>query len=975
MNIKLLCLFIFSLPNNIAGFFPLKAGSFEQSGKIGKGCTFGDQHHSVGSSWHPNLGFPFGVMYCIRCDCVKIHTDNRNGKEITKVECHDVRKDCPEVTCKGAKVQRGDCCKTCPEEEQDDQSQAMSQSDRLKSESSFFEKTLNDEETESDESSPTKKYVALLTTNEDQLTGYLARATFSLHRGNLHYSVHHSKYSRPRLVQLINNAGDVLFTHETKINNEFRPIVCGVWRNLPKNILRSLDEGSLSLKLTLKSARISLNNTQSHHRQKTEASIENEYAIGSIQAHRALYSETFSSLLSSEAEGSGGAIVMLTMSRNFKSINYAVLFRNIALDSGRRRKTEQTVHISVELRNQNGDVLRKSEKKVPASQTEYADVWNTNSDMLRLLGKGALYLVIEGQSGRRGTKSRFTGNITTVATCDLIQAVMSGSNCDPPTDTGAVGSAIIHINPDNSVSYDVTLSGISSPVKSLQMTAFYRKRSRVITDLTAQYRDGKAVGLLKEISAKELHLLLNNEARIEVSTEEQTKCELRGNIALLLYSGHLARYQGLPIHLYGSLVVPPVQTGAGGHAWVHLDEECRLHYEIVVSGLNKDIDPSVAAHLHGLAEIAGLEPAHKKLLKGFYGTEARGILKDIPDELYQIMNNGSAFLQVATKRNPSGEIRGRFRIPNKCVGTSVGSTADQELLSGHLKHDTAVHDESIPQRVVSAKERIEADAKSCHFEGRWHRHNSNWSPLYDEKCTTCICEFGNVLCNPVVCPSLSCRRPVIVENECCPVCDDGFSSYMGKPEEDSYTFDSLFRHSNTKFQTEKPRQEKSYVKNIGGCQQDGDPRIHSRGSSWNPFIRPFGHVKCVTCTCSHDDKVTCEKVTCPSTPCANPIRKQSGDCCKVCPGPLKSQRGFPFSRDSGWMQDGTSEGMCSFGRELYSVGSTWRPNVHLVGKISCLTCTCERHPEKGVTRKCVRKCQKTSNDARESFLNLSSFRR
>lgn len=71
---------------------------------------------------------------------------------------------------------------------------------------------------------------------------------------------------------------------------------------------------------------------------------------------------------------------------------------------------------------------------------------------------------------------------------------------------------------------------------------------------------------------------------------------------------------------------PPVGSGAGGHAWLSLDEHCHLHYEISVAGLGRPTDGTVSAHLHGVAELGemGTRPhQHKRLLKGFYSTEVR----------------------------------------------------------------------------------------------------------------------------------------------------------------------------------------------------------------------------------------------------------------------------------------------------------------------------------------------------------------
>lgn len=37
------------------------------------GCTFGDgDFYELGETWHPNLGYPFGEMVCVDCDCVGV---------------------------------------------------------------------------------------------------------------------------------------------------------------------------------------------------------------------------------------------------------------------------------------------------------------------------------------------------------------------------------------------------------------------------------------------------------------------------------------------------------------------------------------------------------------------------------------------------------------------------------------------------------------------------------------------------------------------------------------------------------------------------------------------------------------------------------------------------------------------------------------------------------------------------------------
>lgn len=35
-------------------------------------CTFGKQVRELGSTWYADLGPPFGIMYCIKCECIPV---------------------------------------------------------------------------------------------------------------------------------------------------------------------------------------------------------------------------------------------------------------------------------------------------------------------------------------------------------------------------------------------------------------------------------------------------------------------------------------------------------------------------------------------------------------------------------------------------------------------------------------------------------------------------------------------------------------------------------------------------------------------------------------------------------------------------------------------------------------------------------------------------------------------------------------
>ena len=74
-------------------------------------CRFGDQTYELEQTWHPDLGPPFGIMYCVHCECVPIHKKRRI---VGRVQCKNIKTQCPKVTCPDPILLPGRCCKVCP---------------------------------------------------------------------------------------------------------------------------------------------------------------------------------------------------------------------------------------------------------------------------------------------------------------------------------------------------------------------------------------------------------------------------------------------------------------------------------------------------------------------------------------------------------------------------------------------------------------------------------------------------------------------------------------------------------------------------------------------------------------------------------------------------------------------------------------------------------------------------------------------
>uniref|UniRef100_A0A8C2ZLC0 Chordin n=1 Tax=Cyclopterus lumpus TaxID=8103 RepID=A0A8C2ZLC0_CYCLU len=845
-----------------------------------QGCSFGGRFYSLEDTWHPDLGEPFGVMHCVRCHCEP--QKGRRGKVFGKVNCKNVKQDCPDPDCVDPILLPGHCCKTCPK--------GVKIDSRLDGFEYFHEtgkdkdddlhKSYNDRSYLSSEELATRlslptDFVAVLTGVTDSwlpTSNGVTRARFSLTRTSLAFSVTYQRMSRPSKIVLLDADGTTAF--EYSVPKGPSDMICGVWKNLAKPLMRRLQSELMRISMTAAGGR---------------GDVE-----GKIIKHRALFAETFSSTLTSEEENSGtGGLAMLTLSDTENNLHFILVLQGLI----KHRGTEpQLVPIRVQLVYRH-HVLREIRANVTSHDPDFAEVLtDLNSRELFWLSRGQLEIAVatEGQDPRQ-----ISGFITGRKSCDTIQSVMSSGDALTPGKTGGVGSAIFNLHDNGTLDYQVQVAGLSGEFVGLTIELKPRRRNKrsVLYDLTADYNKaaGRASGSWSRLEARHIHMLLQNELFINVATAHGQEGELRGQIRALLYSGLEAPRHELPTPLAGHFVSPPVRTGASGHAWVSVDQACHLHYEIVVAGLSKADDLTVNAHLHGLAEIGEIDDSsatHKRLLTGFFGSQAQGVLKDISAELLQHLDQGTAFIQVSTKTNPRGEIRGRVRpLFSFRLSLSAGPRA-QQLRAG--RHGDG------------ARRRLREGPRGLPGE----RTQRSW-------------DKRTVICDPVICPPLTCPRTLQPGDQCCPICDES-----KEPTEAALLPERVDEHPE-------------------GCYFEGDQKMHAPGTTWHPFVPPFGFIKCAVCTCKGSSgEVHCEKVTCPLLTCSHPVRRSPSDCCKECP----EEERTPAGPEHGDMMQADGPRNCKFGKSFYQNSDNWHPWVPLVGEMKCINCWCDH----GVT-KCQRK--------------------
>ncbi|KAG1927791.1 chordin [Pimephales promelas] len=498
---------------------------------------------------------------------------------------------------------------------------------------------------------------------------------------------------------------------------------------------------------------------------------------------------------------------------------------------------------------------------------------------------------------------------------DFVSLLTSASDSWLPSSSGVARARFTLSRA--SLTFSITFQRINRPsaITFLDLdgnTAFEFRVPRADTDMIC--------GVWKNLPKSQIRQLEAEQLRVSMTTADNKKEELRGKII---------KHRGLFAETFSAILTSEeVHSGMGGIAMLTLsDTENNLHFILIQQGLVSQGSSSAQMPVrvkllyrqHVLREIrANISTDDSDLAE---------VLADLNSRELFWLSRGQLQIAMETEgQNPrqiSGYISGKrscdmndttrvtvlcvvqIQVPNSCESGSRGEVVEEEEF-----HELVF---------VRDPAELKKDPHTCFFEGEHHAHGSQWTPQYNT-CFTCSCQKKTVICDPVICPALSCPHTLQPEDQCCPVCDE-----------------------------KKEIKETTAVEKIEedpeGCYFEGDQKMHAPGTTWHPFVPPFGYIKCAVCTCKGSTgEVHCEKVTCPPLTCSRPIRANPSDCCKACP----AEDTPPLEDDEMMQADGTRH--CKFGKNYYQNSEHWHPSVPLVGEMKCITCWCDH----GVT-KCQRK--------------------
>ncbi|GFG28843.1 hypothetical protein Cfor_08461, partial [Coptotermes formosanus] len=809
---------------------------------------------------------------------------------VARVHCRNVKNECPKPTCDEPVLYPGRCCKVCPGDvnspDVQDIPSVLTPDEEEKSVKHFA--TLLTGRTSStfrrDDGSPS---VGL---EQNTNNNYVAAGRFTFHRKNLYYSFYVSNpVHRPRALQFADFEGNILWEQAlfiegvTSVYQNVTGKVCGVWRRVPREYRRLLREEKMFVSLLWGSA-----------------DQEQQILSGQVARYRSLSTELFSALLQPAAgtdslimNGAGGTAIV-SASSSAPSIHVSLVFNGIFSPD---EVAEVPLIVRLESLEKQQVVLQEEVKvEKPAYELNTVEVQSAvSSAELRLLTRGKL--VVSIASKKKPAELVLKGRVVTRATCEIFQVTSLY------TSTLTSGMAWMYMNRDGSLVYSVQLDELNQDAPMLVLVSSHRSGGRrsmfELEDLTPSLNHGWANGTLDRLSPRELEQLYAGELALNVATRTEPSV-VRGRLAPRPMAD--ARDSHSPV-----LLKRPNETAPAtlvGMAWLAIDSDCTLHFEIVLSGLTSE-DENFKLYLRTLPFIAPGAPVFKRYMDEFRGSHVEAFVMGISQNEFLRIDSGVNFLEV--QDHNSGMVKlnlltclFQIEVPLSCL--------------------PKYSDNDVPGSTSILLDSAVPEAAKCYHETQFYEEGAQWTSKLDP-CTMCNCHQNLVKCDTVPCPQLTCASKT-APGECCPTC----------------TSDAT-QESNTSI--------------TRGCYLAG--QFYPAGKSWHPYLPPTGFELCAVCTCDAKTlEVHCPRVQCPPLTCSEreAFRPDKKACCKQCP-PVTLEDGqlaMDQQNANGTLtqrsdKDILANGGCNYHAtgEVFDNGHEWHPKVHSHGEVKCVICRCKQH--------------------------------
>lgn len=664
---------------------------------------------------------------------------------------------------------------------------------------------------------------SMYTTHNPQ--NIVATGRFSFHKKNLYYSFYISeKAIRPRSIQFIDHLGHILEEHSLVIpsNGPYSIYqnstgkICGVWRRVPRDYRRLLRDDQMNVVLLW------------------GGKFQSELALaGQIGKYPALSSELFSSLLepsstdnAEQMNGAGGTAIVSTIGGPTSSIHLTLVLNGLFTPD---EISDVPLNIRLESVDKKQIILEDVQRvKKPAHDVNVIEISSPLSVQdLRQLTRGRLTITVE--SRKNPNALRIQGTVMTRVACEIFQTVLAPHNSE--SETKSSGLAWLYLNKEGALVYNIhtdNLSTKTSPIIALIDESVKRKTE--LEDLTPSLINSNAIGSLDRLGPRVLEPLYSGDLAVNIATESEASV-IRGRLVQRPVAD--ARDSQSPVLFKRMDMSLPAHHV--GMAWIAVDTDCNLHYEITLTGLGNHYQ-TLQLYLEEIPIEAPGAPVSRKLLEEFSGNYLDGFFLGLPSTDLAKLETSVNYLEVFSKDKGEVLLKAKLKstkVPNQCLPRYTENDVPT-VLSNDNTHI------------------IQASDSKCYHSGRFYDTGDQWT----NGCTVCSCNNGMAMCESIKCPPLKCKKEDIRERkgECCPICVNP-----------NWTSD---------YNLTSPR----------GCKLG--EQFYSAGSVWHPYLPPHGYDMCAVCTCNDVTlEISCPKMQCPPLNCSDKVayRPDKKACCKVCP--------------------------------------------------------------------------------------------
>lgn len=466
----------------------------------------------------------------------------------------------------------------------------------------------------------------------------IATARFTFQKRNFYYSFYVSdKAARPQTLHFVNHEGTILEEqslsesggHVNSVYQNDTRKVCGVWKRFPKEYRKLLKEHKMYVVLIW-------------------GGKDQEFTLsGQIMKYVALGTELFSSLLEPAPgtnptlmSGAGGTAIVSTSTTISPSIHVAIVFNGVFLPN-----ETSNVPINVTLSLDGKQIILEERSKVikPAHELNLIEISSPLSPSdLRQLTRGRIVLSVTSVSQPHAM--HLTGKLITKATCELFQTTLSSTSASI-NPYGTSGLAWLYLNHEGALVFKVQIDGLHSDHASITLTDMTTKRRTDVEDLTPSFRNGWANGTIDKLGPKVLEPLYSGNLAVNVATQNESSL-IRGRLSLHLVSE--ARDAAAPVLLKREAT--SVTSGAVGMAWINVDSDCHIHYDVALSGFGS-AEKHLSLYMELFPMIAPGAPYIEKILEtDIHGNQVEGSpIEPLTREEMKRLNAGVTFIKIKDK--------------------------------------------------------------------------------------------------------------------------------------------------------------------------------------------------------------------------------------------------------------------------------------------------------------------------------------